>query len=294
VTEFATLLTSGLAVSDALVHLAAIHPLLAARLREAARQSGAGRPLSDALLTSGLIPASWQPRLQWAERCGDVPAVLADLSREQAHARERLRRLRARMMPGWALLVILLLVAMVMASVRGCGWSGLVGMCLPVLAVTGLAVLLGRSVTVDGLQAARYMRRWGLDRVSEVCALHVSRLWADWIMRGLRAGLPAVEVMASLAPLYPDDAWRRSVRAVGRRLARGESLGDTLLASGWSLPPALRAALVTGEATGRIDESLRHWLTLSQQTVELSLASVSGSLPWVFYVAVLVAAGLLA
>lgn len=238
-------------------------------------------------MTAGLCAPRWRDRLDWAERCGCLLTVLGDISDEQEARQARWSRVQARMMPAWGVLAIAALAALGLSMARGCGGWNIIGQITAFLWVSAVGLGLRQGVMLDGIEAARWCRRLSLDRVSTLAGMHMSRLWVALMAQGLRAGLTPVAVTDALASVYPDAQWQRDIRFLRARLSRGESVASAFVATGWALPEGLRAALVSGEAAGRMDQALSHWLLLTGQRVDLGLQEIDALMPWAFYTAVL-------
>lgn len=283
-----TLLAAGIPVADALRRLAEGHEApLSSQLQDAAQYCAAGQTLARALLVAGLCAPRWRDRLDWAERCGCLLTALGDISDELEDRQARWSRVKARMMPGGGLLVMAVLAALAMSVARGCGWLDVIGLITAFLWVFAVGLGLRHGVMLDGIDVARWCRRLSLDRVSPMAGIHMSRLWVALVSQGLRAGLTPVTVTDALAAVYPDEQWQRDIRFLRARLSRGESVANAFVATGWALPEGLRAALVSGEAAGRMDQALSHWLLLTGQRVDLCLQELDAIMPWAFYTAVL-------
>jgi hypothetical protein len=236
---------------------------------------------------SGLCEPGARTRLQWAEQCGDLALVLADLSQEKEVRQARWLRLRGRLVPAWSLFAVAWLLAFALAAFTGQCDVDVPALLASTVWVASIHLFLRRAILSDGLAIARAIRRWRCDRLGGITVLHGSRTWVAIMVRGVRAGLTPVEVASFLVTLYPDQPWQRSARRLKTLLARGSSLTGALQACGWPLPAGLRAALVSGEQAGCLDTSLTHWLRLGGHDVATWLDTLEARLPWAFYIAVL-------
>jgi type II secretory pathway component PulF len=282
--QLATLIAAGLPPARAVLQLSPFpqQARLAADLRR-------GRSLASAVADAGLARPWEQPLLTAAETAGRLPETLARLADHHEAVSRRLRKLRGQMLlpaAAWALaLFVLPLPALVRGDLDATAY--LLRSLLPLL-----LLLVGARLWVHAWRRARAQQALlpgerHLHRLPWLGTLLIEAQRAQGLQvlaLLLQAGLPADVALRSSAEAVQLPSLRRGLAAAARAAADGVAWIDSLPAAGLVHRGAERALLQSGEAAGRVDDTVTRLARSLQAEVDDRFDSLGRWLPRVLYV----------
>lgn len=291
--QFAALEDAGVPLGQALETLrASSKGPLAAAVAGTQLELTRARGLAVAGQAAGLF-LPWEAQLiAAASEGGKLSAVYHELSRHWEQATRRSRLLKSRLiMPA----VVLLIAAFVMplpALARGeFGIAGYVGRTLlPVVAVLiGLRMLA--SGWRDSAALASTPPGWGLLRALPRLGSLLLRLQQyrglSMLALLLAGGLPMDRALRLAGSSLRDPLLRKTSALAASRAAHGSSAADAIAFSGLCDEPHGLALISSGEAAGRLDESISHYTTELDFRLGLQLDLLAEWLPRVLYFGIL-------
>lgn len=258
-----------------------------------------GRPLTTSLDAHGLLGEMDHVLLTAAEETGSIGAVCLKLAERYRRAWVRWQQMKGRMLLPGAVFVIGVLVMPLPALASGA------------LSVTGYVVRAGAMLLLLVMLVKLFssvVRQWrasgtpgwltGLARLLPVAGpmsrLHERADACERLALALQCGLPAREAMEGLRRAENNPVREAALINASSKIAGGiavaESLQDAHL-----LDPAGFAIVSTGEAAGRLDDSLQRVVNGCHDTLDGYYDQLARWLPVAVYfgVGVFVIAGLL-
>ena len=220
-----------------------------------------GQSLADAGRRRGLWTATEYLMIHTGEISGRTQAVLERLAQSHEHWARRAKRMQADLMMPALVLVLALFIAPLPALVTGSLTLGGYG-----LATLGPIVVIGGSVWF-GIGSWRSAEHHGEAHLLLAMARRLPLLGplikkrerlklVEGLTLMLEAGMPAMDAVKAMQGTVSDRVLKGHLKGVDRRLRAGKSVSDAFR-DAQLLVAAEYAIVATGEAAGRLDESLR-------------------------------------
>jgi len=269
-TQMATLVAAGLPVTTALKRLE--RDCLAPKARERLR---AGREqLVQRMLESELISPSEASQVALALETGRLEPCLKNLAGAARRRQSRQRRLSSQLWLSLGILAVGLLASLALALFRpevpalqtlsGVLWPNLI---LPL----GLMSLSHWLMTKDRVWWARGYARW--PGASQLRLLHKTFevTWASELYYQYDAGRDPITAVKSLEPLADSQRLKSALGQAVQQLKLGNSLHQSLSASGLPLSRQLLSNIQTGERSGRLSDLLGRWRETAEADLDRKL-----------------------
>lgn len=287
--QLATLERAGVPARRALQGLAtetsaALRGAIAATLR----QLDGGTPLAEAG-RSGALFLPWEAQLVAAgSAAGQLAAVYDNLARHHERAALRARQLKSRMVLPAAVLTLALFVSPLPALVRGdFGGAGYVARTLLPLALIAIALQLlragwRRAAAQDHAPPGHALLR-ALPGLGPLLRRQEQQRGLAVLALLLAGGLPAARALTVTAATLRDPQLRAGCQHAAASAGRGSSAATAIDQAGLCPDAGGRSLLHSGEAAGRLDESLARCAATLEHDLGLQLDLIAEWLPRLLY-----------
>ena len=236
-------------------------PQAAPHIARAAGSVARGTSLSRVLRRAGVLVGPDAALMEAGEQAGATAPVLAGLAARFERLASRSRQVRTRLALPLAVLAIGILVLPLPALVVGdLDATGYLAQTLAAAALVGLLLWLGvraaRALTRGALPA--WMQT--LPLVGPLLAEQVRLVTLEQLHALLAAGVAAQAAVTTCRRAGAGGLQRRWLDALGARLRAGDGLAEALLDSGLLRRGDEHGLLASGEAAGRLEETLQRVL----------------------------------
>jgi len=269
-TQMATLVSAGLPAATALERLErdCLSPKARKRLRVSRER------LVERLLEGDFISPSEASQVALALETGRLEPCLENLARAAQRRQSRRRRLSSQLWLSLAILALGLLASLALALFRpevsalqtlsGALWPNLI---LPL----GLMSLSHWLMARDRVWWARGYARWpGASRIS-LLHKNFEVTWASELYYQYDAGRDSITAIKALEPLAASQRLKSALNRAVQQLKLGNSLHQSLSASGLPLSSQFLNNIQTGERSGRLSDLLGRWRETAEADLDRTL-----------------------
>ena len=282
--DLAQLLEVGIAPSEAIARLrteSTRHDSVFALLN---RELKAGRTFASAMLASGIASQLESAVLAAAAQSAELSEALRYVAANAEKRETRVASMPVRLWLPNFILVIALVSKAVRTSSAGMPLSELSGIALVTLCIIALSQYLLYRLRHDAGSALAMAWRLGLQRTSDIVIRYFEHYFFSLFAWQVESGLDYLNATNTQSGLIDASTYRRSIQHDRAHLSQGGEVTKGLANAGLARTPELIEVLRTGEASGRIEQALRHYLDRLSAELDQLNERVFTYLPRAYYV----------
>lgn len=225
-----------------------------------------GRTLATAIKNAGFSSGLEYEILNIAETTGKLENALRFVSSRYEERHRRARELRTRLLLPNAMMIVLLLISAVYMLIVGVGFFTVlfntIFIVLFVVVVTYALLMFTRN---DATYWLSFGWQYGLQQTSVLFRRYSEYTFFTLFVWQVEAGLDYISGAKSLTTLIDAEPYKNAVNNYQKLVRAGEPVVDALLSIELIVPGELAQVIKTGEESGRMSQSLQHYLLLEQQ-----------------------------
>lgn len=281
----ATLLASGLSAEQTFITLkgqAGRNLRLAQACQKALTDVQRGSSLIDALARHNFFNCFQLEQIKIGELSGSLPSTLLNIANRLNKQNERNKKLKAQLKLSQAIIVVGFIAGMILTTIKGGHLLyGIVGLMIILMVTKLIYLVLEADVSYLISGAWKYPVLMNNVRVLQ----HLFEYyWYFSLSAQLGAGIDPVHALRNLHDLFPSPLLQSRTQISQRSVKKGNSLVMALSQAQLIMTHEMKQTLWTGEHTGQLAPTLKHYLELEAKKLEVISATLYEWLPRLYYV----------
>lgn len=279
------LLNAGIAPLEAVALLRQQYVRLAPELAGMTGALKAGQRLSQAFGVTQLLGLVELEVLSAAEQAGKTVEALKFIGQRFDHKESRLRKVKSKLWLPVTVFMVAVIVGFVLQVAGKTASVGVAGFKAVFFVFCLLLVmkLVFSAINRDSIGWVRLLSRFGVGSWFGVAQRSFEHVWLTLLLWQYAAGVDWATATSRIADLAPIKDFQRKMRASSAALKQGQTLPAALSTTGIAISQGAMLTLRTGDASGNMERSLQHYLSMEADQIDNSIQLLVDWLPRVCY-----------